>query len=103
MTKANDYMVGGDHYTKKAVQPWDVIDTWPHAERVGAYRMNVLKYVMRYTDKNGVEDLRKARHYLEKLIEVEQGVCKPAEATIETYDVVQGYSSNQSKYVKHER
>lgn len=34
---------------------------------------NVVKYIARYRDKNGVEDLKKARHYLDKLIEIENG------------------------------
>ena len=37
----------------------------------GFLQGNVIKYLCRYRDKNGVEDLRKARHYLDKLIEVE--------------------------------
>lgn len=35
-------------------------------------RGSVLKYMIRYRDKGGVEDLKKARHYLDKLIEVEE-------------------------------
>lgn len=37
----------------------------------GFYQMNVLKYVTRYQRKNGVEDLQKAKFYLDKLIELE--------------------------------
>jgi len=37
----------------------------------GFLRGNVIKYIARYKDKNGVEDLLKAKHYLEKLIEEE--------------------------------
>lgn len=64
---ANDRQEGGDHYRSKAIQPWDVIEK----NRMGFFDGNALKYVMRFSDKGGVEDLRKAIHYLEKLIEIE--------------------------------
>lgn len=41
------------------------------AELKGFYRMNVLKYVTRFDKKNGLEDLRKADFYLQKLIALE--------------------------------
>ena len=65
---ANARQVGGAHYKKWAIQPWDFI------ERNGLTFCsgNVIKYVCRYRDKAGVEDLEKAKHYLEKLIEVER-------------------------------
>ena len=69
--KANSIQVGGNHYKDKAVQPWDVIDSaFSKEEAVGFYRGNVIKYTMRCNDKGGVEDLKKAQHYLAKLLEV---------------------------------
>lgn len=59
--------VGGNHYSKKSIQPWDYIVS----NNMGYLAGNIIKYVSRYKDKNGVEDLKKAMHYLEKLIEVE--------------------------------
>ena len=64
---ANETQVGGDHYKAKAVQPWDFII----ANGLGFLDGNIVKYVTRFRSKGGVEDLRKAQHYLEKLIEVE--------------------------------
>lgn len=64
---ARERQVGGKHYTSKKIQPWDVIE----ANQMGFFDGNALKYIMRYKDKNGVEDLRKAIHYLERLIEME--------------------------------
>jgi hypothetical protein len=57
------------------VQPWDVIDTWPLAQRIGWYRGNALKYTMRAGSKgDALEDARKAQHYIAKWIEtVEAG------------------------------
>jgi hypothetical protein len=64
--KANEQQVGGAHYATKAIQPWDYII----ANNLGYLEGNVVKYVSRWKDKGGVEDLKKARHYLDKLIEV---------------------------------
>jgi hypothetical protein len=58
--------VGGDHYMDKAIQPWDYIVS----NDLGFLEGNIIKYVTRWKDKNGVDDLRKAQHYLAKLIEV---------------------------------
>lgn len=63
---ARDTQVGGDHYKKaNAMQPWDIIDAWG----LDFYAGNVLKYILRARYKNGLEDYRKARHYLDKIIE----------------------------------
>ncbi len=67
MSEANNTQVGGDHYKKSSIQPWDYIVV----NEIGFLAGNVIKYVSRYKKKNGLEDLKKARHYLEKLIEVE--------------------------------
>lgn len=64
---ADAKQVGGTHYREKAIQPWDFIT----ANGMGYLAGNVVKYISRYQDKNGIQDLEKARHYLDKLIEVE--------------------------------
>ncbi|MCU9594612.1 DUF3310 domain-containing protein [Caldibacillus thermolactis] len=46
-------------------------DHYPKEQIAGFFRMNILKYVDRYQDKNGLEDLKKARNYLDMLIELE--------------------------------
>jgi hypothetical protein len=67
---ANEIQVGGDHYTSKKVQPWEAMEAWMSPEQFeGFLRGNVLKYIARYKDKDGLKDVQKARHYLEKLIE----------------------------------
>ena len=68
MTKANEVQVAGDHYKKQAIQTWDYII----ANEIGYMEGNVIKYVSRWKDKGGVDDLKKAQHYLTKLIEVTQ-------------------------------
>lgn len=69
---ASNYQVGGDHY-QKHIQPWDAMEAWMTQEEFTGYlRGNVIKYVARYREKGGVEDLKKAKHYLIKLIEQEE-------------------------------
>lgn len=63
---ANDIQCGGTHYRDKPIQPWDYIT----ANNIGYLEGNVIKYVSRWKEKGGVEDLRKAQHYLTKLIEL---------------------------------
>lgn len=64
--RANEQQVGGAHYAVKAIQPWYYII----ANNLGYLEGNVVKYVSRWKDKGGIEDLKKAQHYLQKLIEV---------------------------------
>ena len=66
---ANKLQVGGTHYKSKGIQPWDYIA----ANELGYFEGNVVKYVSRWRDKGGVDDLRKAAHYLQKLIELQVG------------------------------
>lgn len=69
--KASDEQFGGNHYKKMGTQPWDIIDTWPIAERIGFYRGNALKYIMRLNDKDApITNAEKAAHYCRKLAEV---------------------------------
>ena len=64
---ANDEQVGGTHYKLNKIQPWDFI----HSNNIGFLAGNAIKYIARYRLKNGVEGLKKAKHYIEKLIEEE--------------------------------
>lgn len=57
--------IGGTHYSEKAIQPIEYI----LANRLGFAEGCIIKYVTRYEEKGGVEDLIKAKHYLDFLIE----------------------------------
>lgn len=59
--------VGGNHYSKMVITPTNYI----LANKMGWLEGNVIKYVSRHQDKNGIEDLKKAIHYLELIIEEE--------------------------------
>lgn len=60
--------VSGNHYKDKAIQPVEYI----HANSIGYLEGNVIKYVTRWRQKNGIADLLKAIHYIQLLIELEE-------------------------------
>ena len=66
-TNALEVQVGGDHYKSLRVQPVEYI----HANGIGYFEGNVIKYVSRWRSKNGIKDLEKARHYIDLLIQLE--------------------------------
>jgi len=66
-SRANDTQVAGDHYKQFKHETWDVILDWG----LGYLDGNAVKYLSRWRHKNGIEDLKKARHYIDKLIETE--------------------------------
>lgn len=61
--------VGGTHYKDMAIQPAEFI----HRNRLGFLEGNVVKYVCRHGAKNGRQDLLKARHYIDLLLDLEYG------------------------------
>jgi hypothetical protein len=70
---ARDIQIGGTHYKNMGVEPWDVVDTWPIDQRIGAYRHGALKYLMRMGTKDeNMQEIRKGIHYMQKLVEVLQ-------------------------------
>lgn len=62
---AKSTQVGGSHYTKCGIQPYE----YTLANNLGGLEHTIIKYVTRWKDKNGVEDLKKARHTIDFLIE----------------------------------
>ncbi len=69
MSDARLTQVGGSHYVGMAIQPVEYI----HRNNLGFIEGCVVKYISRWRNKNGVEDLRKARHFIDLLIELEEG------------------------------
>ena len=63
--KALDKQIGGSHYKDLNIQPIEYI----LSNNIGYVEGNVIKYVSRWQSKNGIQDLKKARHYLDLLIE----------------------------------
>lgn len=70
---ALEKQTGGNHYMKCSIQPIEYI----HANNLPFIEGNIVKYITRWRDKNGVEDLKKVIHYVELLIELETRNGKP--------------------------
>jgi len=63
--RLDEKQVGGDHYKKKAITPWEIIDMLG----LDYYEGSALRYLLRYREKGGIEDLGKLAHYVEKMKE----------------------------------
>lgn len=70
---ALDKQVSGNHYKDLPIQPVEYI----HANALGYFEGNVIKYVSRWRKKNGIADLEKAKHYIELLIQLETKQSQP--------------------------
>jgi len=67
---ANSYQPAGDHYKKHKIQHWDAVRHWSTREQYIGYLLNsASKYLARYNDKDGRNGVKKAIHYLQKLLE----------------------------------
>jgi len=66
--KATDTQIGGDHYTKLAIQPM----RYSMENGLDPLQHTIIKYVTRFRDKAGIEDLEKAKHCIDMLIEFEK-------------------------------
>ena len=75
MTSANERQIGGDHYKRDgSLEHWDLIER----SGVGYLEGCATKYVARWRKKGGLQDLEKAEHYVQKLIELhDEGVRLP--------------------------
>jgi hypothetical protein len=67
--KALDKQVAGTHYKDIPIQPVEYI----HANALGYLAGNVVKYISRHKAKGGAEDVRKAIHYCQLILEMEYG------------------------------
>lgn len=62
---AHSRQIGGTHYKEMAIQPIDYIT----ANNLGWCEGNAIKYITRYSKKGGKQDIEKAIHYLQILLE----------------------------------
>ena len=65
--KASQQQVGGDHYSTMAIQPAE----YAQLNQLNFIEGCVVKYVSRHRNKNGAEDIKKAIHFLNLLLEIE--------------------------------
>lgn len=71
MTKTNTseaVQIGGDHYKKLAIQPM----RYSMLNNLDPCQHTIIKYVTRFRDKGGIQDLEKAKHVIDMLIEFEK-------------------------------
>lgn len=69
MGAANERQIGGTHYkVEGAVEHWDIVAQWG----LDYFQGQITKYVMRWKKKGGIQDLEKARHFLDKYMELEK-------------------------------
>lgn len=66
---ALDRQIGGGHYKQFAIQPVEFI----HKNGIGFIEGNCIKYLARWREKGGIQDLEKVKHYIDLLIELERG------------------------------
>lgn len=68
VSEADKRQEGGSHYRTDFWQTWNLIIPMKWT----AFQLEIINYVDRYKRKGGIEDLKKARHWLDKLIEAEE-------------------------------
>lgn len=66
--RANDTQVGGGHYKARAIEPWDIVAVLG----LDPFQADIMYYLLRWKEKNGLEDLEKALHWMQKYVEVER-------------------------------
>lgn len=68
-SSAWDMQIGGNHYKQFKIQPMQ----FALENKLDAAQHNVIKYIMRHSFKNGKQDLEKAKHYIDLMIEFYYG------------------------------
>ena len=69
MTNPLQQQVGGNHYKKMAIQ----VVEFCYKNNIPYMEGAAIKYLCRWRDKGGIEDLKKAKHYIDLIIESEYG------------------------------
>jgi hypothetical protein len=64
---ANDIQIGGQHYRGENIQHWDWAKNMPYLEA------RCTAYIARHRDKNGIEDIKKSLHFIQKILEERYG------------------------------
>jgi hypothetical protein len=71
---ALDGQIGGSHYKDMQVQPWQAMEAWLTPEEYRGYHKGVaIGYLARERQKGGLQDIEKAIHHLQRLVEIEHG------------------------------
>ena len=87
--KTVESQVGGSHYKVMALQPIELII----ALRCSFIQGCIIKYISRYKNKNGAQDIKKCIHYAQLAIELgDKGLCKTTK-DVDTYTAVSNFCS----------
>jgi hypothetical protein len=71
-TSADDMQVSGSHYKDMPIQPWHIMEAVMTPEEfIGFLKGNIIKYSLRAGRKDGSDDAGKAKHYMQKLKEMQ--------------------------------
>jgi hypothetical protein len=65
--------IGGSHYSRLKIDPYE----YSMKNELNPLQMNAIKYITRYLFKNGIEDLKKAKHTIDRLIQYEEQKSEP--------------------------
>lgn len=87
---ANEKQVAGTHYKTTGIQHWDLI----HDNDVGYLAGNATKYLCRFRRKGGAQDLQKALHYVEKMIEKHNNFAGRASGNVGEMDLTEFFADN---------
>lgn len=72
--RADDLQVSGNHYKDMPIQPWALMESvLTREEFIGFLKGNIIKYSLRAGRKDGSDDAGKAKHYMLKLKEIQDG------------------------------
>lgn len=73
--RTSNYQVAGDHYQRLTIQPWEAMEAWSTPDEFKAHlKLTAIKYLARAGSKGPTrDDIAKARHYLDKWLEVDNG------------------------------
>ena len=93
MSNPYDKQVGGDHYSKMKIQPAEFINKNKMLFAEG----NAIKYICRHINKGGEQDLQKAKHYIDMIIERDYG-DDAEKSKVFSGDVKVSYSSDEIFY-----
>jgi len=93
MSNPYDKQVGGDHYSKMKIQPAEFINKNEMKFAEG----NAIKYICRHVNKGGLQDLQKAKHYIDMIIERDYG-DDAEKSKVFSGDVKVSYDNNQIFY-----
>ena len=90
MSNPYDTQVGGSHYKDMKIQPSEFINK----NELQFAEGNAIKYICRHGSKGGLQDLEKAKHYIDMIIERDYGVELPKSDEDSMDDLSEGFKDN---------